>query len=95
MVLQAIDGSLAVLGKEVGEALYHHIERTYGIGREDIPERIIEFHNALEHLLGSGAKVFEKLVAKSLYGKLELNFEERRNWTLVDYLDHIKKGERK
>jgi hypothetical protein len=45
---------------------------------------------ALEDLLGKGAKVMEKLIAKNLYNHLGLNFTQHDGWTLVDYVNHAK-----
>jgi hypothetical protein len=44
----------------------------------------------LQDLIGGGAKVMEKLIAKNLYRRLGLNFTEHENWTLVDYVNHAK-----
>ena len=32
----------------------------------------------------------EKLIAKNLYRRLELNFTQHDGWTLVDYVNHAK-----
>jgi hypothetical protein len=34
----------------------------------------------------------EKLIAKSLYRLLELNFTEHDGWTLVDYVNNAKRS---
>jgi hypothetical protein len=33
----------------------------------------------------------EKLIAKNLYSRLGLSFTEHANWTLADYVNHVKK----
>jgi len=48
------------------------------------------FGEALESLLGSGAEVVAKLIARNLYANLGLNFKERKDWTLIDYLNYAK-----
>lgn len=85
-MLSAIDKGPLVLGEGVKHAIYYHVERKHQLRREEIPEKIESFHKALQSLLGAGAEVLEKLIAKALYDRLGLNFEEREGWTLVDYV---------
>jgi len=91
-LLHAIDDGLAVPGKIVRTAIYDRIERSYQLRREEIPDHLEIFRKALEDLLGAGAKVMEKLIARSLYSRLGLNFTEHANWTLVDYVNHTKRS---
>ena len=91
-VLDAVDNGLAVLGESVRGAVYYHVERSFGIRREEIPKRLEAFHEALGRLLGEGARVVERLVVRNLYGRLGLDFEEHQNWALVDYVDYAAKA---
>jgi hypothetical protein len=92
VLLQAVDDALLVPGKIVRAAVYDRIEQSYQIRRDEIPEKLELFHKALLQLLGVGARVMEKLIAKNLYRRLDLNFIEHDNWTLLDYVDHAKKA---
>ncbi len=83
-----------VLGESVRNALHYHVERANQVKREEIPNRMEEFHEALGSLLGAGARVVEKLIAKNLYSRLGLAYEERENWTLMDYLNQARKATR-
>jgi len=89
---EATDHGLLALGEMVREAIYQRIERTHQVRRDEIPEKLDTFHKALEGLLGAGAKVIEKQIAKNLYSRLDLNFTEHSNWTIVEYFDHAKKA---
>jgi hypothetical protein len=80
-----------VLGESVRQSIYHHIERKCEVKRDQIHERIEDFHRALERIFGAGTRVVERLIAKNLYSRLNLNFEEHEDWTLVDYVNHAKK----
>jgi len=90
VLLQAVDDGLSVPGEIVRAAIYERIERSYQLKREEIPEKLEIFHQALQDLLGGGAKVMEKLIAKNLYRRLELEFMEYANWNIVDYVKHAK-----
>jgi len=91
--MKAVDESLNVLGETVRGAVYYHLERSFQIRREAIPEKLEAFREALSALLGDGAKVVERLIARSLYSRLGLDFEEHKNWTLVDYVNNAAKAE--
>ncbi len=94
VVLKAVDESLAVLGETAKGAVCYHLERSFQIRREEIPEKLEAFREALSALLGDGARVVERLIARNLYGRLGLDFEEQKNWTLVDYVNNAAKAKR-
>jgi hypothetical protein len=92
-LLEAVDQGLLVPGEIVRAAIYDRIEKTYGLKREEIPEKLEVFHRALEDLLGRSAEVMERLIAKSLYSRLGLDFTKHDSWTLLDYVNHAKRSE--
>ena len=92
LILEAVDDGLLVLGESARHALYYQIEKRFGINREEIPNRIDDFHKALENLFGPPCKILEKIIVKELYTKLGLQFKERKSWTLADYFEEIKKS---
>ena len=93
-LVQAVDYGLLALGETVRDTIYHRIQTTRGVGREEIPEKLESFHEALRELLGTYARVIEKLIAKNFYSRLGLSFTEHKTWTLVDYVTNTLKGER-
>jgi hypothetical protein len=93
VLLQAIDDALLVPGEIVRAAIYDQVERTYQIRREEIPEKLELFHKALGDLVAAGGEVLERLIAKNLYRRLDLSFNQHENWTLLDYVDQAKKAQ--
>jgi KaiC/GvpD/RAD55 family RecA-like ATPase len=91
-LLQAIDSGLLALGEIVRDTLYDRFEKKYQLKREEIPERLDTFHNALRVMLGAGAIVIETQIAKSLVSRLGLDFTENVDWTIVNYFDHARKA---
>lgn len=90
----AFDETPWVPDEIVRAAIFDTIERSYQLGREEFPEKLEIFPQALQGLMGAGGKVKEKLIAKSLYRRLELNFKEHGGWTLIDYVSHVKETKR-
>ncbi len=89
-LLEAVDEGLLIIGDGVGHVIYHHVERSFNVRREEIPEKLDLFQKGLEALLGVGARVPEKLIARKLYDKLGVSFEEHEGWTLVDYVNRAR-----
>ncbi len=90
--LEAVDDGLIILGEIVRQAIYELIEKDYGLKRTEIPERLEAFQKALRNMLGMSAKTVERLIAKNLYQRLGLNFTPRPEWTLGDYISHMKEA---
>ena len=90
-VLGAVDDGLLAYGEPVRYALYYSVEAKHHVRREQIPDRIEEFHKAIGEVCGYGGRVTERLIAKSLYSRLGLDFVEHKEWSLVEYVRHAKK----
>lgn len=88
---QAVDDALLVLGQSARMVIYKCIEKGYRVRREEIPGKLLTFHIALQDLLGSGAKIIERRIARDLYSRLELDFMEHHGWTLIDFMHHAEK----
>lgn len=89
-LVHATDHALLALGEIARESLYQRIENDYQVKRGQIPQNLATFHEALLVLVGTGAKVLKRLIARDLYERLGLVFVYRSEWTLVDYVRHAK-----
>jgi hypothetical protein len=75
VLLQAIDESLMALGEKAKAGLYFHLQNTFALPKEDIPNRISDFANALERIFGQGAEQIEILIMKSLNKKVQATYK--------------------
>ena len=90
-VRKAIDSGLAIIG-ETGKAfVYYTMKSQHSIPVADMPKRIEAFHNALQGTFGFGSRIIEKFAAMKLYEELGLGFPERRDWTIVNYVENARK----
>jgi len=85
-LLEAVDHALLSLGESPRQAIYYHLNRSFRLQREEIPEDTNEFSQALNTIFGPGAEVIEKIIVRNLYSKLDLNFEEKTCFQFVDYV---------
>jgi hypothetical protein len=70
-LLEAIDESFSLLGKNGKQTIYFYLETEYKISKQDIPHRIEDFTEALEDIFGLGAKLLEIKIMKNLFSKME------------------------
>jgi hypothetical protein len=71
LLLETLDEVLVdLLGNKVRDAFYDYMERTYYIGRTNVPERLGDFILILERTFGKGGKTIERSIAKRLCTKL-------------------------
>jgi hypothetical protein len=72
LLLEAIDEALASLGENVKTAVYFYLETSFNIERQEIPERIAEFSDALDRIFSLGARHLEVLFMRTLHAKIKL-----------------------
>jgi len=93
IVCQAIDKTVEeLLGQKVVEPFYVHLSERFGVDRDELPYRIDTVCSVLEDLFGvKGAHVIERKIAKHLYDKILLPFDDKQGSTLEDYLELAKR----
>jgi hypothetical protein len=91
ILLAAVEESLSSLGDSPKQAILFHLECSFKIKKERIPENITEFTKALEKIFGPGAIYLEKLIAKRLHEKLGLEFEDEERWNFLANVNDVKK----
>lgn len=72
--MEAIDEGLSSLGDSAKQAIYFYLENAFSIRKQDIPNEIEAFTNALEKIFGQGAKILEIKMMKHLYMKVGHDF---------------------
>jgi len=92
ILLEAVEEGLSSLGDSPKQAIFFHLETHFEISKESISTNLADFSEALEKILGPGAFYLEKLIAKRLYEKLGLEFEEVEHWDFLEYVSNVEKG---
>ena len=88
LLIAAIDEELSSLGGLVKNLFYDYLENNFCLRRDDIPLRIEDFSKALHKFFGICASRLEIKFMKSLYFKLEVEFE----FPEVDFSEWIESG---
>ncbi len=76
ILLEAIDEAFSTLGNRAKSSIYLHLESKFAISKQDIPERIGDFSEALEQIFGLAAPKLEILIMKCLNEKVKCTY----NW---------------
>ncbi len=76
LLLEAVDEGLTSLGESSKQAIYFHLEKSFNIKKQEIPQCTEGFVHAVEKLFGMGANFLETLILKALYEKTGLTDKE-------------------
>ncbi|NWG10829.1 hypothetical protein HXY33_03635 [Candidatus Bathyarchaeota archaeon] len=85
-LLEAVDNGLLTLGESGRKAVYFHLQNIYSLKKEDIADKPEVFAEGLRKIFGVGAAVIEKATVKSLYEKLGIKYEEKKNHDFMTYI---------
>lgn len=94
LLLQAVDEGLSSLGESSRQAIYFHLKKNFNIKKEEIPNKIGNFADAIEKIFGSGADFLEILIMKSLHDKVGGIFELRESTdsAFTEYVIEVKRN---
>jgi hypothetical protein len=92
IVTASIDEVLSSLGKNAKESIYYHIETEFDIKKDDIPNQLDNFKEALDTIFGTGGDYIETRIIENLSEKFEGNrgASKQVHSTLKEYLDGLK-----
>jgi hypothetical protein len=69
LLIDAVHESLSSLGESPKQAIFFHLENTFKIKKQEIPNKIDSFDKALRKLFGPGADFLETLIVKKICEK--------------------------
>ena len=75
ILIEAIDEAFLTIGENARTAIYCHLESKFAISRQDIPDRIGDFSNALAQIFGLAAPQLEILIMKFLNRRVKCEYE--------------------
>jgi hypothetical protein len=70
ILLEAVDEVLLSLGETLKTTILFHLEENFKVRHSDIPSRIADFADALEIIVGRGAKLLEIMIMENLNAKI-------------------------
>jgi hypothetical protein len=93
LLLSAVDQALSSLGESSKQAIYFYLGKSFNIEKQEIPNKIKPFKEALEDVFGVGASFLEVLIMKRLYETIGGNFQwkESEEFTFTEYVAAAKR----
>ncbi len=88
LMLEAVDEGLSSLGDSSKQAIYFHLEKSFDIRREEIPDRLGAFTQAIENIFGAGAGCLEVLIMQRLHEKVGgvLEWNKSKGFSFKEYV---------
>jgi hypothetical protein len=91
LLLESIDEALTdLLGRRAREAIYDHLERDHLVARNELADQLDTFVELLQETFGRGSKTIGKVVARRLFSKLDLEFNEIPGYDLGEYVERAR-----
>jgi hypothetical protein len=89
-----VDEGLSSLGDSSKQAIYFHLDKSFNIKKEQIPQKIEAFVAAIEKIFGIGANFVEVLIMRKLDEKIgqESSSRPSKDVTFNDYIVALKKN---
>ena len=88
LLLESIEDTIrGVLGELPLQAVYDSLEKKNQIKRDDIPQRMEDFQNALTRLLGVAAPVMIRMMTRNLYSKFEIPRNQEAGYDLKKHAE--------
>jgi len=91
-IIEAVDESLASFGESARQVVYFQLKNSYHMTKQDIPNKIEEFAEALEAMFGVGARLIEMKIIEALHAKAEgfTLFPSAEDLMFKEYVENIR-----
>lgn len=86
------DAVKSILGDEVLESLFIHLETRNDLTRDEVPHRPDVFFASLKEAFGQmSGETIGRFIIKLFYARLGLAFDSRSNGILLDYVENARR----
>jgi len=85
-LIEAVDETLDMLGKQTKTEVYACLERRFGLPKNEIPDKPNVLSDGLSSLFGSASQYLELRILKRFYEKLDTKFEPGGTSTFADHI---------
>jgi hypothetical protein len=75
ILVESIDEAFLTLGEKAKSSMYFYLDTKFAISKQDIPERLDDFSDALEQILGLAARQIEILIMKCLNQRVDCTYK--------------------
>jgi hypothetical protein len=89
-ITECVDEGLKELGESAIKVVYFHLEKNFGIRKNEIPVKPMAFSQALHSIFGQGANVIERLIVQKIEEKFKLRLDPQTG--LAEAIQAVKKG---
>jgi len=88
LLVESMEEALKILLDDSAQhSFFSHLEKNCSLKRDEIGQRLDTFSAELGKVFGVASSRMEKLIVALLYSKLGLEYEEKKEYTLGDYIN--------
>jgi hypothetical protein len=85
ILIESIDEAFLTLGETTRAAIYLNLESKFGLSKQDIPDKVGDFSDALDRIFGQAARQLEVLIMTCLHNKVDCSYGwEGPKWLVPD-----------
>lgn len=88
-LIESIDEGFSSIGRECKQVIYFHLEQNFMLNKQNIPDRIEEFSEALEKIFGFGSNLLKSIIMKNLFKKLKYPVYYLENKDSLDFVQYV------
>ncbi|MFB3887941.1 MAG: hypothetical protein ACE14S_00495 [Candidatus Bathyarchaeia archaeon] len=88
LLLDSIDAALAQMGESIRQSIFFHLEISFRLKKNEIPQNLPRFQEGLEKIFGVGARFLEILIMQNLYSRIGRPFIMENNAQL-DFIKYM------
>jgi len=91
VLLEAADeGLMDLLGESCRALIYGYLKRSYSLKKEEIPQRLKDFHLAIQKIYGCGVVIIETVILRVLCEKMHVNYEIVKEYEFPTAVEKLK-----
>lgn len=93
LLLESIDEGFSSLGESVKQSIYYHLEKGYGLRRQEIPDKVDDFAAAIQTIFGAGTEFLQGLILDQLQERVGETFDLTRtqDLSLPKYVEYARR----
>ena len=89
ILLNAIDEEFSSLGETCQKIIYYYLKNEYNIDRQEIPQNIKEFSQAIESMFKDGAKILQIRIMENLFRKMGYINQSIYDKETLDFVEFV------
>ena len=89
LLLESLDEGFYSLGEDCKHKIYFLLEKNFMLTKQNIPDQIEDFSDAIDCILGFGSKILKIIIMKNLFRKISSPIPYLGNQETLDFTNYL------